>query len=218
MVITDTPIDEEIGNGSILNKEISRITDMMTREEIKSLVEVFYHPVFKTFYVNSLDGKSFVRNVGIFVSLGMTTSMKVIEDIRDIIEAHNGYSARLAEISSKKVAGQFMNTVTKTEGISQYELTEFDDTILDREKALEELENLKSKMNVEEDLDVLKDTVPKLSKLSGLVTKLDESDGWKIHLIQKGPEGEYRIFHKLVNYRKDDDIEYRIGIYVTETN
>ena len=83
----------------------------MTREEVKNLVEVFYHPPFKTFYINSLDGKSFVRQTG--VRLGITTSMNVIENIKEIIETHKGYSACIAEISSKKIAGQFMNTVIR---------------------------------------------------------------------------------------------------------
>lgn len=205
-----------IGIGSILNNEISQITDMMTREGVQSLVEVFYHPTFKTFYVNSLDGKSFVKHTGVFVSLGMTTSLKVLEDIKEVISAHNGYHACLAEISSKKVAGQFLNTVTKLEGIEQYELTEFDANIMDREKSMSELDKLRESMNIDEDLDTLKDTVPKISKLSSLITKLDETDGWKNHLIQKESENNYRIFHRLVNYRRQGDVEYRIGIYVTE--
>ena len=188
----------------------------MTREEIHSLVEVFYHPTFKTFYVNSLDGKTFVHPIGVFVSLGITTSMKVLNDIKEIIEAHNGYSAIIAEISSKQIAGQYLNTVTKTNNTEQYVLTEFDCDVMDRTQALEELDKLKKTMNLEDDLEFLKDITPKISKLSDLISRLVKQSSWENHLIQK-ENGDYRIFHKLVNYKKENEIEYRIGIYVTES-
>ena len=189
----------------------------MTREEIHSLVEVFYHPTFKTFYINSLDGKTFVHPIGVFVSLGITTSMKVLNDIKEIIGAHNGYSTVIAEISSKQIAGQYLNTVEKTgSNIDQYVLTEFDSDVMDRTQALEELDNLKKTMNLENDLELLKDITPKISKLSDLISRLDKQSNWDNHLIQK-ENGDYRIFHKLVNYKKENEIEYRIGIYVTES-
>ena len=217
MVIIVIPTSAEIGSGLISNKEISQITDTMTREEVKNLVEVFYHPPFKTFYINSLDGKSFVRQTGVFVSLGITTSMNVIENIKEIIETHKGYSACIAEISSKKIAGQFMNTVIKTgSDIDQYELTEFDSNTMDRETSLKELDSLKEHLTEEEDLEILKNVTPKISKLSSLIQKLDKAGTWDSHLIQKDDEEDFRIFHKFVNYKKDGDIEYRIGIYVTE--
>jgi uncharacterized UPF0160 family protein len=188
----------------------------MTREEIHSLVEVFYHPTFKTFYINSLDEKSFVHPIGVFVSLGITTSMKVLNDIKEIIGAHDGYSTIIAEISSKQIAGQYLNTVIKTSNISQYVLTEFDQNIMTRSQAIEELDNLKKSMNLENDLEILKDITPKISKLSDLISRLDKQSSWENHLIQKEND-DYRIFHKLVNYKKENDIEYRIGIYVTES-
>jgi RNA binding exosome subunit len=87
---------------------------------------------------------------------------------------------------------------------------------MDRTQALEELDKLKKTMNLEDDLEFLKDITPKISKLSDLISRLDKQSSWENHLIQK-ENGDYRIFHKLVNYKKENEIEYRIGIYVTES-
>lgn len=204
------------GIGNILNNEISQTTDMINREVVKNLVEVFYQPVFKTFYINSLDGENFIKQIGVFVSLGITTSMKVLEDIKNTIQSNENFSATIVEISSKKVGGQFLNTITKTSPTTQYKLTEFDSSVMNREQAEKELERLRTFMTPEEDLRVLQEYAPKISRLSDLIDKLDASKGWDAHLIQKEENGNYRIFHQYVNYRKEGDIEYRLGIYVTE--
>lgn len=189
----------------------------MTREEIKNLVGVFYHPTFKTFYINSTDGKTFVHQTGVFVSFGLTTSMKVLDNMKEILNTHQGYKAVIAEISSKKIAEQFLNTVIRTKDIEQYKITEFSDDMLDREAAIKELDHLKEHMNLEEDLEVIKAVTPKISKLSSLISKLDKQESWDCHLIQRDEKDYYRIFHKLVNYKQEGDLEYRIGIYVTES-
>lgn len=137
--------------------------------------------------------------------------------MREILNTHKGYRAVIAEISSKKIAGQFLNTVTKTKDIEQYMITDFGDDIMDREASIKELEELKKYMNLSENLEVLKEVTPKISKLSNLISKLDKQESWDSHLIQKDSKEDYRIFHKLVNYKQEDNIEYRIGIYVTES-
>lgn len=188
----------------------------ISREKIHDLVEVFYQPTFKTFYINSTDGKTFVKPVGVFVSLGITTSIKVLDDIKNVINSTGEYKAILAEISSKKVAGQFLNTLINTENPQQYKLMEFSDDILNEKEAKKELDEMKSLMNPEQSLEILKEYAPKISRLQDLINKLTTTDGWNAHLIQKSNDGEYRIFHQYVNYRRDDELEYRLGIYVCE--
>jgi len=188
---------------------------MIIRERINEVVEVFYQQNFKTFYVNSIDGKSFVKPLGVFVSLGITTSMKSLEDIRSVIANTEGYSAVIAEISSKKVGSQFLNTVINLETPKQYVLDNSGDNFLNEEKAEKELNDLKEKMNTGEDLEVLQKYAPKISKLQDLINKLTSTNGWESHSILKDGD-DYRIYHQNVNYKKDGDIEYRIGIFVSE--
>lgn len=188
----------------------------INREKIHDLVEVFYQPTFKTFYINSTNGTTFIKPIGVFVSLGITTSMKVLEDMKEIINSTEEYEACLVEISSKKVAGQFLNTIINKEEPQQYKLTDFSTNIMDEKKSREELERMKGLMNPEQDLGILKTYAPRISRLQDLIDKLTITDGWDAHLIQNCGEGEYRIFHQYVNYRKEGDIEYRLGIYVKE--
>ena len=188
----------------------------INREKIHDLVEVFYQPTFKTFYINSTNGTTFIKPIGVFVSLGITTSMKVLEDIKEIINSTEEYEACLVEISSKRVAGQFLNTIINKEEPKQYKLTDFSDNIMNEEESKKELEKMKELMSPEQDLGILKTYAPRISRLQDLIDKLTTTNGWDAHLIQNCGDGEYRIFHQFVNYRKDGEIEYRLGIYVKD--
>jgi hypothetical protein len=185
----------------------------LNREKIHEIVEVFYQPTFKTFYVNSTDEETFIKSIGVFVSLGITTSLKVIENIGEVISGY-GYNTRIVEISSRKVNGQFLNTIT-FENPSQYLIEDLDD-ILGKDEASEELCRLREKMKPEEDLNTVQAYAPKIQKLQELIDELDKiPNGWDIHVIKK-EDNDYKIFHKLVNYKKEGDVEYRIGIFVSE--
>lgn len=186
----------------------------ISREKIHDIVDIYYQPTFKTFYVNSIDGTTLIKPMGVFVSLGITTSVKILDDIRDVLEKA-GYSAKLAEISSKKIDGKFINVLENINNPEQYKLTEFDSTIMDEKASREVLSDMKKMLTPESDAEVLKSLVPKISKLQDLIDKLTDSNGWDAHLIQKEGD-EFRIFHQFVNYKKIDDVEYRVGIYVSE--
>jgi hypothetical protein len=181
---------------------------MTTRERIKNIIEIFYRPKFKIFNINSLDGKVFNHLEGVFVSLGITTSMKVMEDIAEVINTEdNGLKATVAEISSKKVVNQYLNTVVKKTEVEQYLIPNLDDPgLLDKEASLKLLESLKQNLSEKADLEDLKNLTPKISKLATLIQKLDKSSGWDGHMIQEDGEEFYRIFHKFVNYKKVGDI------------
>lgn len=173
----------------------------ISKETIHELVEVFYQPPFKTFYINSSDGETFIKPLGVFVSLGITTSLRVLQDIRDVLSKSSGLSARLAEIKSQKIAGQFLNYIVpkKESDIVQYNMAEFPDLCMDEDTAKDLLKRMKEKMISSEKSDVISlyDYCPKISKLSELIDKLNSNPvGWRDHMIQETPEGEYRIFHK----------------------
>lgn len=189
----------------------------INREKIKELVEVFYQPVFKTFYINSYDEKTFVKPDSIFVSLGMTTSMKGIEGMRDIILGSGEYDAVIVEISSKRVAGQFINTVINNTDPKQYEVTDFPEGVMNREEAIKEVERMKELLSPDQDLKLLRDLAPKVNQLQKMIDKYDQTDGWENQYIQE-LDGEYKVFLKHVNYKLDPDTgkEYRIGILVKE--
>ena len=188
---------------------------MVSREKIHELVRLFYQHTYKTFYINSTDGQEFEKPLGVFISLGMTTSKKTLENIRDFIGANKEYSARIVRISSKRLDDQFLNTVLE-EPAEQFAVEEIPETVLTKEEALEELENLKNDMSLRSSLELLTEHVHRVKKLQHLINQLEESDGWDFHMIQRDGDLDYRIFHRYVNYEHKDGIEYRLGIFVDE--
>ena len=176
--------------------------NIIDKEQIHELVGLFYTTPYKTFYVHSTDGKSFNKPTGVFVSLGITTSLKSIESIKDILDNYQGFAAEVVEIKSTKVSGQFLNVISKKDNISQYDMEVIPEKCFNREESLEYF----PKTSIEE------------HKWKALFEKIDASENsWEDKLLQD-ENGEVRIFHKKVNYRKsqEEDAEYRIGIYVTE--
>ncbi len=194
--------------------------DTTIRERIRNIIEIFYRPKFKIFNINSLDGKVFDHLEGVFISLGITTSMKVLENITEVINAEdNKLKATVVKISSKKIVNQYLNAVVEKTNVKQFLVPDLENSgLLDKEASMKLLEELRSKLSVEKDLEDLKNLTPRISKLASLIQKLNKSQGWDSHMIQEDPEEFYRIFHKFVNYKKDGNIEYRIGIYVREEN
>lgn len=191
---------------------------MMIKEKLRDLISVFYRNTFKIFYINSCDGETFTKPLGLFVSLGITTSPSILENMREILES-SGYTATICEISSKRFGGQYLNTITDQEFPKQYELTEFDDDILDRDGAISLLNSYKKDINQDQDIELLKYLVPHAARLEELINKLDRTSGWDLHLIQKIDDTEnFKIFHKFVNYKQVDGVEYRLGIYVSENS
>lgn len=190
---------------------------MISKDKVKELVSIFYRNTFKIFYINSSDGENTCKPFGLFVSLGITTSPKVLEDIRSILE-ENGYIAKICEISSKKCGDyQFINTLTDNNTPEQYKVTEFEDCVFSKEEAEKKLQELKEKINSDQEIDILRILVPRVSRLEELISRLNESSGWDLHMIQETEDG-FSIFHKFVNYKQVGGVEYRLGIYVSESS
>ncbi len=191
---------------------------MVSREKIHELVKLFYQHTFKTFYINSEDGKEFSKPLGVFVSLGMTTKLKTLENIRDFISANKDFKAKIVEISSKRVDDQFLNALVETENPQQYRIEELPNNIISREEAYEELEKLKNEMNLRTSLEDLTEKTHQVKKLKALIDNLEETHGWDSHAIQRDGDSDYRIFHLFVNYAKKEGVEFRLGIFVDEND
>lgn len=189
---------------------------MVSKERIHELVRLFYQHTFKTFYINSENGKEFTKPKGVFVSLGMTTRVKTLENIRDFLSANKELEAKIVEISSRRVEDQYMNTVVETENPRQYLVDDLPADLMSREEALKELERLKSSMTMHKTLEDLTEKTHKVNKLKSLIDNLEETQGWDCHSIQKDGDSDYRIFHLYVNYAKKEGLEYRLGILVSQ--
>lgn len=188
---------------------------MISRQKIHRLVESVYNYIFKVFnVVESTDKPN--NLVGVFVSLGITTQLETIRSIKDIFDNMKEYSAKVVEIVSEKVGNTYVNTVHEDVNPGQYRLKELPEDLMNREEAVSELERMQEKINPQNDLDSLVKCGVKVQKLKDLIGKLDESNKWDSHLIQRLGDCDYRIFHLDLNYERRGDLEYRVGILISE--
>src|SRR5574344_197823 len=186
------------------------------REKVHDFVKMFYRYNSKVFYVNSLDGWTVEdKPIGVFVSLGLTTSRDMIESIRDFLSKIKMYNVRIVELGSK-LCGEdnYINFITDTKTPGQYKLTDLPNNLYNEESAKQELKRLKDEVNPNRDLSVITEYSPKVKRLESLISKLDETNGWDYHCIQNTDELDYKIFHLYINYKKSEGIEYRLGIFV----
>lgn len=184
----------------------------MNKVKLKELIEVFYQQPFKVFYVNSLDGVNFIKPTGLFVSLGISTSELTMNKLKRVIEGAYPLSCpKIAELMSKRTeSGDFLNTITSNHDPKPYKLDEITDLVLlDKVGAEKELSALKEQL-INSD-PVPEDVLIRAQKLQECIKRVH--DRWEEDRIQKH-EDDYKIFHLISNYKKDKDVEYRIGIYV----
>jgi len=184
---------------------------MIEKNRIQELINVFYQQPFKIFYVNSEDCENFVKPKGLFISLGITTSMKTLESIGQVIaNTYPESTPRVAELKSRCISGnQFLNTITDNSNPQPYTISELPKNAFTRDEAIQELDRLRGLIKSSGDLDAMVLT----QKLQELVDKFDQVDGWDDLRILK-VENDYKTFHTIANYKKEGEFEYRIGIYV----
>lgn len=197
------------------------------KTSLAEIVEVHYQSPFKIFNINSIDGQTATKPFGLFVSLGLTTSIKVLEGVRCVIE-ESGYSSSIARITSKRVGSpqggvhnRYINCLDvifpNTSAVEQFESTVPNYIKLFNESESRELLNsLKARIS---DLTTSLSDVAKLasqvSRVKTQIEKITISDGWDTHSLAFDEKNmEYFSFHRTVNYLAEDDLEKRIGIYV----
>jgi len=181
---------------------------MIEKQRIQELIKVFYQQPFKIFYVNSEDGITFIKPKGLFVSLGITTSMVTLEKLRGTIEdTYPETSPKLVELVSKRgESGQYLNALTTSEP-HPYTITDLPPNLMTKEEAEQELARLRENIKTNLDIQLLTAT----QKLQEFI---DRIKNWDEHQIYKTDDNEYKIFHKTSNYKKEGNVEYRIGIFV----
>lgn len=182
---------------------------------LRDIVELFYHSPFKIFNINTVDGETMVKPFGYFISLGITTSLESLRQICDYIgKSDYGFDARIVEICSLRSDkyGDHLNMLLQTpeDKITKYiSDTPSDDVqLLDKDEATEFLREFQGQIQ-EGNFEIS----PVLQKLRETMDKI--GDDWDTKVIQI-KEGLPSIFHRFVNYRKEGDLEYRIGIYATK--
>ena len=154
-----------------------------------------------------------VRPFVYFISLGITTSFDILKNIRDLISKSDyGFEAKLVELESIKSDeyGDFLNVLSDLQEneIKKYPRTPPENIeVLEKEDAENLLSELTEKINsgdysVSMYRQKLADTIKKI-------------ENWEDRGLQI-KDGQPGVFHKFINYKKTDNAEFRIGIYVTK--
>ena len=189
---------------------------MIDKTKLSKQVNLFYHHRFKIFHINDVDGT--INPNKLFISLGLTTELRDLNSIKDQLNGSN-YSAKLVEISSKKIdESTFVNNVT-SKVPQQYRVDdkiEDGNTALTAEEANNDLVGLNDKLStLPSDSDEHKLLEKKAKRLSNFIKRLDADGSWNNYKILKMKESSgYRLYHHFVNYEKKGDVEYRIGILI----
>ena len=189
----------------------------MTKQEIERTVSLFYPASVKTIYINTVNGTELIPPYPqVFVSLGITSSIKTLNEVRDNLNSISYLSATLATTKSiRKEDGKYSNEVLKFGEYTkddQYLATNMSggefEKILDRAASLDMYEELMQSEHVDQ-----------ANQLKELIGRLDEKDCWgdmaiAFDIVDDTPM--ISLFHRYVNYRKDQETgaEYRIGILV----
>ena len=182
---------------------------MIEKQRIQELISIFYQQPFKIFYVNSEDGFTFIKPKGLFVSLGITTSIGTLEKIRGTIEdTYPETSPKLVELISRRgESGQYINRISQVTDPQPYIITDLPKELLSKKEAEDELVKLRELIKTNSSIELLSAT----QKLQEYIDRIKD---WDEHQIYKTEKNEYKIFHKVSNYKKEGDLEYRIGIFV----
>lgn len=180
---------------------------MKNKTEIDRIVEKFYQPSFKTYYVNSIDGTELVRPFGVFISLGMASSKETIHSIASRLKNYN-LDAVVAELASKKTSYGYLNYVTSTKNPKQYR-QEYKKGMMNEEESKVELEKLRSQLDSGADPEIMDALLREISSLTNCLEKINDDK-----YIMKGTDGNYRVYSYNVNYKKDGEKDLRLGIFV----
>lgn len=187
-----------------------------TKNLLKEIVEMYYDPQFKIFKINASSEGEPMKTTGYFISLGMTTSLDYLGKLKDIlINSDYNFNARVVEVVSTidPKTGEFLNYLQNK---SEDEIQKFDSPIPDGKVVLDEEQAKRILQEMDgETSDGNFNVTSQKRKLKEVIEKIESTPtSWENHgVLLKGTD-DYVVFHRKVNYLRDGDKEYRIGVYV----
>lgn len=179
---------------------------VITKELVTRLVDCCYPSPYKVFSINSLNGFTTIKPIGLFVSLGITSSMSTIKFVARELSRNLETHVDVVEIESRIINGVYVNKISNHYPI-QYEAGGFDNSLLlNRDKTIEMINGLKSDLMYDiYDDNRSKVLITKLHKLYKAMDKLDRTVGtdWDNHSItvmSSGNEFNVSVVNNRINY------------------
>lgn len=150
----------------------------VNKEMVTRVVDSCYSSPYKIFTINSYDGVHVVKPLGLFVSLGVTTTMRTMSIVLHELIDQLKVNASIAEISSRYVNNRYINNVI-TEGshVKQYdsESVPSNGLRLNLDELKDFIFDTKSKIvkNVDDDSKVIELT-NRLTKMIKVLNKMEK--------------------------------------------
>lgn len=189
----------------------------LNRYEVDNILSSVYGSGYKIYTVNSRDGVKPSSPIGLFLSLGLTTSLSTMSKlILDLDKIFTGNKSISEVISYSPNMGKYINYVTKKNVDYQFDSDYSLNHKLLNEKSAEKLLNeLKSNIRNSKRIDT---DCNRIYKLSSLIAKLKVKYGWENYAIQiDGNTDDFRIkmISKKCNFKDEvlviNDSEFRVN-------
>lgn len=149
---------------------------IISKEFVTRVVDSCYSSPYKIFTINSHDGYTLTKPLGLFVSLGITTSMNTMNQVADEISSQLRVSTCLAEISSRLINNRYVNCIDKLDSdVVQFNSGSMNEGLkLSADELRDFIADTKAKIvkNVEDDLAVIELT-NRLTKMIKVLNKLE---------------------------------------------
>ena len=193
---------------------------LINKEMITRVVDELYPSKYKIFTINSEDGINIVKPIGLFVSLGITTSMSTIQMICKKINSSLNISSYVSEIESRMVSGVYVNKITKTEDVSQYDSGILSNgTLIDKNQLLGMIRDVKDKMITSKDDDEFMKYNNILYKLSKISRKMKSSESfssgnYSVIVSDNNDRFNASLVNNKINYMQYNEINNGINIIV----
>lgn len=201
----------------------------MNRDSISKIVDGIYPSSYRVFTVNSWDRYTLAKKpIGLFVSLGITTSIATIRKVLNEI-ARSYPNTFMSELESRFINGMYVNYVSRIDdNIDQYSSMGSECWRSMNENDLnDKIKELKNKI-VEsgDDVDLVMNYSSKISAISKVLNKfLNGTYNWNdftVNIIDTDTEFRVASLNKKINFIQESEerdgkpitVYKRIGIFV----
>lgn len=151
---------------------------IINKELVTRVVDSCYSSPYKIFTINSHDGYTLTKPLGLFVSLGITTSMITMTSVADEISSQLRVNTCLAEISSRLINNRYINCIDKSgNSVTQFSSGAMTEGLkLTVDELRDFITDTKARIvkNVNDDGKVI-DLTNRLSKMIKVLNKLESS-------------------------------------------
>lgn len=201
----------------------------INRVSVTKVVDGCYGSSYRIFTVNSSDKYSYDKSHGLFVSLGINTSMATLRSVRnELSRFFPSSNVRIVEIESRLINGLYLNCITNDSNVRQFSSSDSSEwSTLDEDGLNDLILSLKDKLvENKNDMDLVVNYSSKISKISKVLDKFNIGtynwEDYSVQVIDTDSEFRVVVVSNKSNYNQEFElfkgksifVHKRIGIYV----